>query len=119
MRSMKPIFLCCGVVAVVACNVSSSPELAGSNPAGCRAVAAASPSTATMSVGQSVNLTLSVEQGCPAPLLRNETPTIIQIDSTSLGFVRARGLSPGTGRLTVRSGVDTLVATTVSITVTP
>ena len=119
MRSMKLVLFSCGVVAVVACNVSSSPELAGSNPNGCRAVAAASPSTATMSVGQSVSFSLSVEQGCPSPILRNETPTIIQIDSTSLGFVRAKGLSPGTGRLTVRSGVDTLIATTVSITVTP
>jgi hypothetical protein len=119
MRSMKPLLLCCGVVAVVACNVSSSPELAGANPSGCRAIAAASPNAATVSVGQSVNIALSVEQGCPAPILRNETPTIIQIDSTSLGFLRARGLSPGTGRLTVRSGIDTLIATTVSITVTP
>jgi len=119
MRSMKPLLLCCGVVAVVACNVSSAPELAGANPGGCRAIAAASPNTATVSVGQSINIALSVEQGCPAPILRNETPTIIQIDSTSLGFLRARGLSPGTGRLTVRSGIDTLIATTVSITVTP
>jgi hypothetical protein len=119
MRSMKLVLVCCGIAAVAACNVSSSPELAGANPAGCRAVASASPSTTSMAVGQSVNIALSVEQGCPAPILRNETPTIIQIDSASLGFVRATGLAPGTGRLTVRSGVDTLIATTVSITVTP
>ena len=119
MRSMKPLLLCCGVVAVVACNVSSAPQLAGANPGGCRAIASASPTTATMSVGQSINIALAVEQGCPAPILRNETPTILRIDSTSLGFARATGLSAGTGRLTVRSGLDTLIATTVSITVTP
>jgi hypothetical protein len=119
MRTMKPLLICCVVAVAAACNVDSAPELAGANPSGCRAAASASPSTATVAVGQSVGIALSVEQGCPAPLVRNETPTIIQIDSASLGFVRATGLSPGNGRLTVRSGADTLVATTVSITVTP
>jgi len=119
MRTMKLLLGCCGVAAVAACNISSSPELAGANPSGCRALAAATPSATSMAVGQRVNIALSVEQGCPAPILRNETPTIIQIESASLGFVRALGLSPGNGRLTIRSGVDTLIATTVSITVTP
>ena len=119
MRLMKLFLVCCGIAAVAACNVSSAPELAGANPNGCRAVASAAPSTTSLAVGQSVNISLSVEQGCPAPLLRNETPTIIQIDSTSLGFARATGLSPGNGRLTIRSGVDTLVTATISITVTP
>ena len=120
MRSMKPFLVCCGIAVVVACgDISSAPEVAGANPSGCRAIASAAPSTARISVGQSVNIAVSVEQGCPAPILRNQTPTIIQIDSSSLGLVRATALSPGTGRLTIRSGVDTLVATTVSITVTP
>jgi hypothetical protein len=119
MRSTKAFLACCALTALVACNADSAPEVAGANPSGCRAVASASPSTTTISVGQSVNIALSIEQGCPAPVLRNQTPTIIQIDSSSLGLVRATALSPGAGRLTVRSGVDTLVATTVSITVTP
>ena len=119
MRTIKLLLVCCGVALVVACNADSAPELAGAHPAGCRAAASASPATATVAVGQSVTIALSVEQGCPAPLLRNETPTIIQVDSGSLGAVRATGLSPGNGRLTVRSGSDTLVTTTVSITVTP
>jgi hypothetical protein len=119
MRTIKVLFACCGVAVAAACNVSSTPELAGANPTACRAAASASPSTATVAVGQSVSIAVAVEQGCPAPLLRNETPTIIQIDAGSLGAVRATGLSPGTGRLTIRSGADTLVATTVSITVTP
>jgi hypothetical protein len=119
MRSMKPVLVCCGIAVVVACNVDSAPQVAGANPSGCRAVAAATPSATSISVGQSINIALSIEQGCPAPLLRNETPTIVQIDSASLGLVRATALSPGNGRLTIRSGVDTLVATTVSITVTP
>ena len=118
MRSMKPVLACCAL-AVAACNADSAPEVAGANPAGCRAVASASPSTTTLSVGNSVSIAVSIEQGCAAPILRNETPTIIQIDSPSLGLVRATALSPGNGRLTIRSGVDTLVATTVSITVTP
>ncbi len=119
MRTIKPLLVVGCVVLGVACNVDSAPQLAGANPTGCRAAVAASPSSASVAVGQSVSIALSVEQGCPAPLLRNETPTIVQIDSTSLGFVRATGLSPGNGRLTVRSGSDTLVATTVSITVIP
>lgn len=122
MRTIKPLLVCCGIAAISvvgACNISSSPELAGANPNGCRAVASATPSSTSMAVGQRVNIALSVEQGCPAPILKNETPTIIQIDSASLGFVRALGLSPGNGRLTIKSGVDTLIATTVSITVTP
>jgi hypothetical protein len=119
MRSMKPFLVCCTIAVVVGCNAASAPELAGANPAGCRAIAAAAPSTATIAVGNSVNISVSIEQGCAAPILRNETPTIIQIDSPSLGLVHATALSPGTGRLTIRSGVDTLVSTTVSITVTP
>lgn len=119
MRTMKLLLVCCGIAGVAACNISSSPELAGANPGGCRAIASASPSSVSLAVGQSINIALTIEQGCPAPLLRNETPTIIQIDSSSLGALRATGLTPGNGRLTIRSGVDTLVATTVSITVTP
>lgn len=119
MRTIKLLLLFGGVAVAMSCNVNSAPELAGANPAGCRAAASASPSTATVAVGQSVSIALSVASGCPAPLLRNETPAIIQIDSGSFGSVRATGRSPGTGRLTVRSGADTLVATTVSITVTP
>jgi len=119
MRTTKILLACCGVAVAAACNVSSAPELAGANPNGCRAAASASPSTATVAVGQSVTIAVSLEQGCPAPLIRNETPAIIQIDAGSLGSVRATGLSPGNGRLTVRSGADTLLATTVSITVTP
>lgn len=119
MRFMKLFLVSCGIATAVACNQSSSPELAGANPNGCRAVASATPSSTTIAVGQSVNIALAVEQGCAAPILRNETPTIIQVDSASLGFLRATGLSAGNGRLTIRSGVDTLVATTVSITVTP
>jgi hypothetical protein len=119
MRTMKLLLVGCGIVGVAACNVSSSPELAGAAPGGCRAVASASPSNVSLAVGQSANIALSVEQGCPAPLLRNETPTIIRIDSASLGAIHATALSPGNGRLTIRSGVDTLVSTTVSITVTP
>jgi hypothetical protein len=116
---MKLLLVCCLGTFVAACNADSAPELAGANPAGCRAAASAAPATASVAVGQSVTIAVSVQQGCPAPLLRNETPTIIQIDSGSLGSVRATGLLPGNGRLTVRSGADTLVATTVSITVTP
>lgn len=119
MRSMKPFLVCCAMAVVVGCNADSAPEVAGANPSGCRAIAAAAPSTTTLSVGNSINIAVSIEQGCPAPILRNETPAIIQIDSSSLGLVRATALSPGNGRLTIRSGVDTLVATTVSITVTP
>ena len=119
MRIIKFLLVSCGAVAAVACNADSTPELAGANPSGCRAVASASPSSTTLLVGQSVTIALSVEQGCPAPIVRNETPTVIQTDSASLGSIRATGLTPGNGRLTVRSGVDTLVTATVSITVTP
>lgn len=119
MRSMRLVLVCCGIAAVTACNVDNSPEVAGANPAGCRAIAQASPSLVRIAVGQSVTIAVTIEQGCPAPLVRNETPAIIQVDSSSLGGLRATALSPGNGRLTIRSGVDTLVATTVSITVTP
>jgi len=107
------------MMGAAACNPSDSPEIAGANPAGCRAVAAAAPSNVTISVGQSANISLTIEQGCPAPLVRNDTPSILQVDSVSFGFARATGRAPGAGRLIIRSGVDTLVATTVSITVTP
>ena len=117
MRAMK-LFICCGMIGAAACNLSDAPEIAGANPSGCRAIAAAAPSSVTIGVGQSVNIAMTIEQGCPAPIVRNDTPAIVQLDSVSLGFARATGRAPGAGRLIIRSGVDTLVATTVSITVT-
>ena len=118
MRAMK-LLVCCGMIGAAACNLDIAPEVAGANPSGCRAIATAAPSNVTIGVGQSVNIAMTIEQGCPAPLVRNDTPAIVQVDSVSLGFARATGRAPGAGRLIIRSGVDTLVSTTVSITVTP
>lgn len=123
MRAIRLLFVAGGIVSAAACNPSSSPEIAGTNPpsgssSGCRAIALAAPNLVTLSVGQSVDIAMTVESGCPAPLLRNDTPTILQVDSLAIGFARVSGRSPGAGRLTVRSGVDTLVTASVLITVT-
>ena len=82
----------------------------------CKAIAQATPLSARIPLGTSIGVAATQEGGCPAPLIRNETPSIIQLDVTN-GSVRVTGISIGEGRLRVRSGVDTLVSVTLQMTV--
>jgi hypothetical protein len=100
---------------VLACDEHTTAARA----APCRPIAQAGPSAATIAVAASVTIAVSIESGCPAPLVRNETPAVLQVDSVSLGLIRIVGRATGSGQVRVRSGVDTLVSALVSVTVTP
>jgi hypothetical protein len=103
------------LVAVDACDKDS----AASSAPMCQAIAQAAPLSTTIRVAEAVTVAFTIDGGCPAPIIRNETPTVVQVDAMSVGLVRVTGLAAGQGRIRVRSGVDTLVTTVVSVSVTP
>jgi len=77
------------------------------------------PFNGVMPVGASVTVSITQEGGCPAPLVRNDTPNVLQVDSTSAASVLISGLAAGSGRVRFVSGLDSLVWTVFSVTVTP
>jgi hypothetical protein len=85
----------------------------------CRPIAQLAPTNASLRVGQNVVIAVTRDTGCPAPIVRNETPTLLQLDSLSSGSFRATALAVGTGRVRVLAAADTLVTATTSIVVTP
>jgi hypothetical protein len=85
----------------------------------CRVIAQAAPTTANIPVGASITVVATREAACPAPLLRNETPAVLQVDSIAPSMIRVTGRAVGEGRLRIRSGVDTLVSMAIPVTVTP
>ena len=84
----------------------------------CRAIAQAAPLAATIPVGSAITIAATAEVGCPLPLVRNETPAVIQIDSVAVATVRVTARAVGDGRVRIRSGVDTLVSIAIRVTVT-
>ncbi|MDB4873832.1 MAG: hypothetical protein JWM41_278 [Gemmatimonadetes bacterium] len=107
---------CALVVCVVAIDCSDQPL----DVAPCRAIAQFSPASVTLAVAQSVTIATTVEAGCPAPIVRNETPGVIQLDTIaagSSGVFRVRGLVAGSGRVRVMSAVDSAVSGTLTVTV--
>jgi hypothetical protein len=55
--------------------------------------------------------------GCPPPLVQNQTPSVIQLDSGTAVTFRVTGLAVGNGRVRIQSSVDTLVAFIIPVTV--
>ena len=98
---MRPSAWLVFVLGLGACDTS---ETSGALPS-CRAIAQADPSTATIPVGSAVTVVATAESGCPVPLVRNETPTVIQTDSGAVTTVRVTGRAIGDGRVRIRSGV--------------
>jgi hypothetical protein len=83
----------------------------------CRAIVSFAPVAATISVGDSIVFVMTVEAGCSAPLVRNETPMVIRVDPISIGRFSVVGLSQGIGRVRMEAAVDTLVARELLVTV--
>ena len=103
-----------GLLLLGACDHAAAPAAL---PA-CRAIAQAAPTSASIPVGASITVVATLEVGCPAPLLRNETPVVLQVDSIAPGSIRVTARTVGEGRLRIRSGVDTLVSVVIPVTVT-
>jgi hypothetical protein len=96
------------------CDSSSTPLVV----AGCHAIAQATPLVGRIPLGTAITVATTQEGGCPAPLVRNETPSIIRIDTAGAPpRIRVTGVAIGEGRVRVRSGVDTLVSVTLEMTV--
>jgi hypothetical protein len=103
-----------GLLALVGCD--SNASLGG--VVSCRPTATVAPLTAAMHVADTLRFTASVDGGCSAPLVRNDTPNLIQVDDVSPGIFRVTGLAVGTGRFRVLSSLDSTVSATAAITVT-
>lgn len=97
-----------------ACDTGKTPATLPS----CRAIAQAAPLAATIAVGSAITIAATAEVGCPLPLVRNETSTVIQIDSVAVATVRVAARAIGDGRVRIRSGVDTLISIVIPVTVT-
>ncbi|MEP6495988.1 MAG: hypothetical protein ABJF01_25130 [bacterium] len=93
-----------------------APTIAGGTQ--CLATVNFSPTSANMAVGDSVRIAISVDGGCPAPIVRDETPAVLQVDVLSTGVFRVQGLSAGAGRVRILSAVDTTVSGVFTASVT-
>jgi hypothetical protein len=106
-----------GLLALVGCDSSSAPSLGGVGS--CRPAATVTPPTGTIHVADTLRFAASVDGGCSAPVVRNDTPNLIRVDDVSPGVLRVTGLAVGTGRVRVLSSLDTTVSAAAAITVTP
>ncbi|HEY9229202.1 MAG TPA: hypothetical protein VIP11_21300 [Gemmatimonadaceae bacterium] len=104
-------------LALAACDDRAT--IASLGTTSCRKDPQVAPTTATIRVGESVNLVMSVDQGCPTPVAINETPNLIDLSTPSTIGVRVTGRTAGAARVRFRSSVDTLVSLVVPITVNP
>lgn len=83
----------------------------------CEAIAQATPLFSLLGLGANVTIAVATEDGCPAPIVRNETPDILKLDSVGVATFTITGKGIGDGRIRIRSAVDTLVTQLLSITV--
>jgi hypothetical protein len=104
------------VVAACSASVPSVPSDAGRR---CQAIAQAAPQSASIHVSETIVVGTTWDGGCPRPLVRNETPDVVGMDTVGLATIRLTGIVPGRGRIRVRSGVDTMVSMVVPIDVVP
>jgi len=70
-------------------------------------------------LSSSVTVALNRDLSCPFPLVRNETPSILEVVSPSPTTIQITGLVIGNGRVRIRAGSDTLVSTIIAVTVIP
>ena len=105
---------------VVACNPSDTSTSSSARlSTRCQAIAQAAPQTAVIHVSQTIVVGTTRDGGCPGPLVRNETPGVLGMDTVDLSTIRLTGIVPGAGRIRVRSGVDTTVSMVVAVDVVP
>jgi hypothetical protein len=91
----------------------------------CQPIAQASPVvgtipfTGTIPIGAAITVSITTQPACPTPVVRNDAPNVLQVDSVSVSSVLITGLAIGTGRVRFVSGLDGLTWTAISVTVTP
>lgn len=106
-----------GMTALAGCD--TSPRIAGVTGGSCRGGATLTPTTASIHVADTLRLVTSFETGCPALLLRNDTPGIIRLEPISSNLLRVTGLAVGTGHVRALSPLDTTIVSEAAISVTP
>jgi hypothetical protein len=104
---------------LAACERAPTSTATPNVSARCSGAPQVGPATATVHPAESVTFAVSLEMGCPEPLIRNETPGILQLDAVSPTLIRVTGRAAGDGRMRVRSGPDTLASTVIPVTVQP
>ena len=107
------------LVVVAACDQRDFTSASTGSGSQCQAIAQASPASLTIPVGGTGLIAATQEVNCPAPRFRNETPTLLQMDSVSASTFRVTGRVVGNGQVRIRAAVDTTVSQIVSVTVTP
>ena len=98
-----------------ACDTSPSTAVIRS----CQVIAQGAPSSAIIPIGTAITVAVAAEAACPQPLVRNETPTIIRMDSVDVNTFRVTGTAIGDGRIRIRSRIDTTVTQVLTMTVVP
>ena len=83
----------------------------------CVAIAQFAPIATVMYVGDSLTIATTVEDHCPEPLARNESPDILLLEHLSVGHFRVIARAPGAGRIHIASAVDTTVTGIAQVTV--
>lgn len=109
-----------GVVVVVILALAAAGachEVVRFDDGACLAIAQFAPITAVMYVGDSLTIATPVEDHCPEPLVRNESPGILLLEHLSVGHFRVISRAPGAGRIHIASAVDTTVTGTAQVTV--
>jgi hypothetical protein len=101
------------VLCLGACDTNATPAALPF----CRAIPQATPLAATIPLGSVFVIATTVGAGCPPPLVQNQTPAVIQLDSGTVATFRVTGLAIGNGRIRIQSSVDTLVAIIIPVTV--
>lgn len=119
MTAVHTRFLLCAASFATVCAVLAGCD---NNPtvgllATCDATASVAPTSARIAVGDNVTISETLESGCPSPIVRNDSPALLQVDSVAPGTIRVTGLAAGNGIVRILSGVDTLVSTAVTVTV--
>lgn len=112
-RRLSTLLVPVAALFVGGCDSSSTPATLSS----CQAIAQATPVNSTIPVGAAITVAVTADGGCPRPTVRNETPTVIQLDTIDALSYRVTGRAIGTGHIRVRSGLDSLVTQLLSITV--
>jgi len=109
---MSKLTICLVLATALACD--HNPSIAA---ASCQPAVSLSPSSGTISVGDSIVVVMSVEAGCSAPLVRNETPVLIRVDPISVGTFSVIGLAQGVGHVHLAAASDTLVTRDLVVSV--
>jgi hypothetical protein len=111
--------LCAFFIAGSAAGCVGTRGDASIDPPSCHAIVQFSPTSATLRVGETVQVAFTYEERCPALGVRTETPQIVAMRLVTRTGMIVVALAPGDGRIRLTSGVDASISQVALFTVTP